>query len=210
MAAAMAPSSLIAARSSAIQLNAPSTSTKLISRSWTGLHMEAGSSLSVTISSPHATRIRSGSVQVRAGVTATAPSKIGDMVVYSKYAGTEVQFDDAEHVLLKEDDLIGFLSTDDIKDLKPLNERVLIKIAEAEDKTSGGIILTENAKEKPVTGTAVAVGSGAFGEDGVKKPLDIAPGNSVMYSKYAGNEFKSKDGSEYVVIRASDILAVLP
>ncbi|EFJ24506.1 hypothetical protein SELMODRAFT_100980, partial [Selaginella moellendorffii] len=135
---------------------------------------------------------------------------IGDMVVYSKYAGTEVQFDDAEHVLLKEDDLIGFLSTDDIKDLKPLNERVLIKIAEAEDKTSGGIILTENAKEKPVTGTAVAVGSGAFGEDGVKKPLDIAPGNSVMYSKYAGNEFKSKDGSEYVVIRASDILAVLP
>ncbi|KAB8101607.1 hypothetical protein EE612_032471, partial [Oryza sativa] len=78
---------------------------------------------------------------------------IGAEVVYSKYAGTEVQFNDTKHLILKEDDIIGVLETDDVKDMKPLNDRVLIKVAEAEDKTAGGLILTETTKEKPSIGT---------------------------------------------------------
>ncbi|KAG0513289.1 hypothetical protein BDA96_10G088800 [Sorghum bicolor] len=79
--------------------------------------------------------------------------KTGAQVVYSKYAGTEVEFNDSKHLILKEDDVIGILETDDAKDMKPLNDRVLIKVAEAEEKTPGGLILTETAKEKPSIGT---------------------------------------------------------
>ncbi|KAH8505505.1 hypothetical protein H0E87_012656 [Populus deltoides] len=79
--------------------------------------------------------------------------KTGARVVYSKYAGTEVEFDGSSHLILKEDDIIGILETDDIRDLKPLNDRVFIKIAEAEEKTAGGLLLTEATKEKPSIGT---------------------------------------------------------
>ncbi|KAK9705636.1 hypothetical protein RND81_07G072400 [Saponaria officinalis] len=133
----------------------------------------------------------------------------GTQVVYSKYAGTELEFNGSNHLLLKEDDIVGILETDDVKDLKPLNERVLIKVAEAEQKTAGGLLLTEASKEKPSVGTVVAVGPGPLDEEGNRKPLSVTPGNTVMYSKYAGNEFKGKDGSEYIALRASDVMAVL-
>ncbi|KAH7420768.1 hypothetical protein KP509_13G021600 [Ceratopteris richardii] len=133
----------------------------------------------------------------------------GKNIVYSKYAGTEIDFNGVSHLLLKEDDIVGILETDDIKDLQPLNDRVLIKVAEAEGKTAGGVLLTDSAKEKPVIGTVSAVGPGTLGEDGTRKALDIAVGNTVMYSKYAGSEFKSADGTQYIVVKASDVLAVL-
>nr|AVN99031.1 chloroplast 20 kDa chaperonin [Hymenophyllum caudiculatum] len=133
----------------------------------------------------------------------------GKNIVYSKYAGTEVEFNGINHVLLKEDDIVGFLETEDIKDLQPLNDRVLIEVAEAEDKSVGGVLLTESAKEKPVVGTVRAVGPGALGEDGVRKPLELVTGSTVMYSKYAGSDFKSKDSIQYVVLKAPDVLAVL-
>ncbi|OAY76430.1 20 kDa chaperonin, chloroplastic [Ananas comosus] len=135
--------------------------------------------------------------------------KTGSQVVYSKYAGTELEFDETNHLLLKEDDIVGVLDTDDIKDLKPLGERVLIKVAEAEEKTAGGLLLTEAAKEKPSIGTVVAVGPGPLDEEGNRKPMDISPGSTVMYSKYAGSEFKSTDGSDYIALRVSDVMAVL-
>ncbi|CAO2841664.1 unnamed protein product [Amaranthus hypochondriacus] len=135
--------------------------------------------------------------------------KTGSQVVYSKYAGTELEFNGSNHLLLKEDDIVGILETDDIKDLKPMNERVLIKVAEAEDKTAGGLLLTEAAKEKPSVGTVIAVGPGPLDEEGNRKPLSLSTGSTVMYSKYAGNEFKGKDGSDYIVLRASDVMAVL-
>ncbi|EFJ28704.1 hypothetical protein SELMODRAFT_147159 [Selaginella moellendorffii] len=134
---------------------------------------------------------------------------VGNTIVYSKYAGTEIQFNGADHILLKEDDVIGLLSTEDIKDLKPVNDRVLIKVAEAEDKTAGGVLLTDSVKEKPVIGEVVAVGPGSYGEDGTRKPLEVSIGDNVLYSKYAGNEFKNKDNSQYVVMRVSDLLAIL-
>ncbi|CAM6101583.1 unnamed protein product [Calypogeia fissa] len=133
----------------------------------------------------------------------------GDQIVYSKFAGTEVEFNGGDFLLLKEDDIVGLLSGDDINDLKPLNDRVLIKVKEAESKSSGGVLLTDSAKEKPVIGEIIAVGPGTYGEDGNKKPLELGPGNTVLYSKYAGNEFKGKAGSQFVVLRAADVLAVL-
>ncbi|KAK6944711.1 GroES chaperonin family [Dillenia turbinata] len=136
-------------------------------------------------------------------------SKAGAQVVYSKYAGTELEFNGSNHLILKEDDIVGILETEDIKDLKPLNDRVLIKVTEAEEKTAGGLYLTEATKEKPSIGTVIAVGPGPFDEEGNRKPLSVAPGNTVLYSKYAGNDFKGADGSDYIALRASDVMAVL-
>ncbi|KAL0333669.1 UNVERIFIED_CONTAM: chaperonin, chloroplastic [Sesamum angustifolium] len=135
--------------------------------------------------------------------------KTGTQVVYSKYAGTEVEFSGSNHLILKEDDIVGILDTDDVKDMKPLNDRVLIKVAEAEEKTAGGLYLTDASKEKPSIGTVVAVGPGPLDEEGNRKPLSVAPGNTVLYSKYAGNDFKGADGSEYIALRASDVMAIL-
>ncbi|XP_010273877.1 PREDICTED: 20 kDa chaperonin, chloroplastic-like [Nelumbo nucifera] len=135
--------------------------------------------------------------------------KTGTQIVYSKYAGTELEFNGSNHLLLKEDDIVGILETDDIKDLKPLNDRVLIKVAEAEEKTSGGLLLTEATKEKPSIGTVIAVGPGPLDEQGNRKPLTVSPGNTILYSKYAGNDFKGGDGSDYIALRATDVMAVL-
>ncbi|XP_060188527.1 20 kDa chaperonin, chloroplastic-like [Lycium barbarum] len=135
--------------------------------------------------------------------------KTGAQIIYSKYAGTEVEFDGSKHLILKEDDIVGVLETDDVKDLQPLNDRVLIKVDVAEEKTAGGLLLTEAAKEKPSIGTIIAVGPGSIDEEGTRKPLPVSQGNTVLYSKYAGNEFKGADGSDYIVLRASDVMAVL-
>lgn len=135
--------------------------------------------------------------------------KTGAQVVYSKYAGTEVEFNGSKHLILKDDDIIGILETDEVKDLKPLNDRVLIKVAEAEEKTAGGLLLAEATKEKPSIGTVIAVGLGSLDEEGNRKSLSITPGNTVLYSKYAGNDFRGKDGSNYIALRASDVLAIL-
>ncbi|XP_043721596.1 20 kDa chaperonin, chloroplastic-like [Telopea speciosissima] len=135
--------------------------------------------------------------------------KTGAQIVYSKYAGTELEFNGSNHMLLKEDDIVGILETEDIKDMKPLNDRVLIKVAEAEEKTAGGLLLTEAAKEKPSIGKVVAVGPGPLDEEGNPKPLTVSSGNTVLYSKYAGNDFKSADGCDYIALRATDVMAVL-
>lgn len=133
----------------------------------------------------------------------------GSQVVYSKYAGTEVDFNGSSHLILKEDDIIGILETDDVKDLKPLSDRVLIKVAEAEEMTAGGLLLTEAAKEKPSIGTIVAAGPGQLDKEGDRAPLSVSTGSIVMYSKYAGTDFKGADGSDYIVLRVSDVMAVL-
>ncbi|KMZ69941.1 20 kDa chaperonin [Zostera marina] len=133
----------------------------------------------------------------------------GAQVVYSKYAGTEMDFNGSSHLILKEDDIVGVLETDDIKDLKLLNDRVLIKVAEAEGKTAGGLLLTEATKEKPSIGSVIAVGPGLLDEEGIRKPLSVTPASNVLFSKYAGTEFKGVDGSDYIVMRAPDVIAVL-
>eukprot|EP00963_Diacronema_lutheri_P008954 scaffold776_cov347-Pavlova_lutheri.AAC.152 len=145
-----------------------------------------------------------GSVVAVAAEDATV--KIGDQVVYSKYAGTEIELGGEDHVLLKEEDVVGIKGGSSYKDLKPLGDRVLIKVSKAEEATSGGVLLTDSAREKPLTGEVIAVGPGKKGEENTPT---ITPGSTVMYQKYAGTEFKDKDGSEYIVVQGSDVMATL-
>ena len=91
--------------------------------------------------------------------------------------------------------------------LKPLGDRLIVKAIEEEETTASGIVLPETAKEKPQKGTVVAVGEGAWDDDGEKRiPLDVAEGDEVLYSKYGGTEIKV-DGDDLLVLRESDVLA---
>lgn len=92
--------------------------------------------------------------------------------------------------------------------LKPLGDRVLIKIATQEEKTAGGIFLPDTAKEKPQVGEVVAVGPGKRNDDGNLVALEVAVGNKVLYSKYAGTEVKLSS-DEYVLLAERDILAIV-
>ncbi len=90
--------------------------------------------------------------------------------------------------------------------LKPLGDRLIIKPVEEEETTASGLVLPETAKEKPQKGTVVAVGDGAIAEDGTRRPLDVAEGDEVLYSKYGGTDI-TVEGDELLVLRESDILA---
>lgn len=91
--------------------------------------------------------------------------------------------------------------------LQPLGDKVVIKVNEEEKTTATGIILPDTAKEKSVMGKVIAVGSGEI-VDGKKVPLDVAEGDMVIYSKYAGSEIKV-EGEEFLVLRQHDILAIV-
>jgi chaperonin GroES len=93
----------------------------------------------------------------------------------------------------------------DIK-LKPLDERVVVEPVEAEEKTAGGIVLPDTAKEKPQRGTVLAVGPGKLLDDGKRGELSVAVGDEVIYGKYAGSDVEI-DGREVKILRESDILA---
>jgi chaperonin GroES len=91
--------------------------------------------------------------------------------------------------------------------LKPLEDRIVVKANEEEQTTSSGIVIPDTAKEKPQEGTVVAVGPGRF-EEGARVPLDVAVGDTVIYSKYGGTEVKV-EGEEYLILSARDVLAVV-
>jgi chaperonin GroES len=91
--------------------------------------------------------------------------------------------------------------------LKPLNDRVLVKRLETEEKTAGGIIIPDTAQEKPQKGKVVATGPGRLDEDGKEVKMSVKKGDVVLFSKYAGNEIKI-DGEEHLIMREDDILAV--
>jgi chaperonin GroES len=91
--------------------------------------------------------------------------------------------------------------------LKPLGDRLIVRAIEEEEKTPSGLLLPDTAKEKPQKGEVIAVGEGRFDEDGEKRiPLDVAQGDTVLYSKYGGTEIKV-DGEDLLVLRESDVLA---
>lgn len=91
--------------------------------------------------------------------------------------------------------------------IKPLGDRIVIKVLEKEEKTKGGIVLPDSAKEKPQKGEVLAVGSGEI-VDGKKLPLEVKVGDNIIFSKYAGTEIKLDD-VEYLILRQSDVLAIL-
>jgi chaperonin GroES len=92
--------------------------------------------------------------------------------------------------------------------VKPLGDRVVVKPMSSEEKTKGGIILPDTAKEKPVIGEIVAVGAGKRTDDGKLIPMDVKVGDKVLYGKYSGTEV-SIDNTEYLIMRENDIFGIL-
>ena len=93
--------------------------------------------------------------------------------------------------------------------IRPLEDKILVQANEAETTTASGLVIPDTAKEKPQEGTVVAVGPGRWDEDGEKRiPLDVAEGDTVIYSKYGGTEIKY-GGEEYLILSARDVLAVV-
>ena len=92
--------------------------------------------------------------------------------------------------------------------VRPLHDRVLVKRFNEEEKSKGGIIIPDTAKEKPIQGEIIAVGQGRVTEDGKIRPLDVKKGDRVLFGKYSGTEIKI-DGEEFLMMREEDILGVL-
>ena len=97
-----------------------------------------------------------------------------------------------------------------MKELQPVNQNVLLDLTESktEQKTAGGIIIPDTAKEKPAEGKIVAAGNGRLGDDGKRIPLEVKKGDRVLFSKYGGTEVKV-EGEEYLIMREDDILGII-
>lgn len=153
--------------------------------------------------------------------------KKGDTVLYSKFGlgCTDVTLEGKPHILLRESDVIGTMprsgaTASDVPKLKPLGDRVLLKVQPAADVTAGGVVLPDSAKEKPIVGVVVAVGPGKRAGDrggpkgadknaadpNERKPLKVSEGDHVLYFKWAGDQMETPEGEQYVVLHESDIL----
>jgi chaperonin GroES len=97
---------------------------------------------------------------------------------------------------------------EDSMNFRPLHDRVLLRRVEQEEKTAGGIIIPDSAKEKPMEGEVIAVGPGARGEDGTLHPLDVKAGDRVLFGKWSGTEVKI-DGEELIIMKESDIMGIV-
>ena len=92
--------------------------------------------------------------------------------------------------------------------LKPLEDRIVVKAADAEEPTASGLVIPDTAKEKPQQGEVIAVGPGRFGDDNERVPMDIKVGDKVVYSKYGGTEI-TIEGEDLLILQARDVLAVI-
>jgi chaperonin GroES len=92
--------------------------------------------------------------------------------------------------------------------IRPLQDRLIVKRVKEEDKTKGGIIIPDTAKEKPLEGKVVAVGNGKVLEDGKVRPLEIKVGATILFTKYAGTEIKI-EGEDHLIIREEDVLGII-
>jgi len=92
--------------------------------------------------------------------------------------------------------------------IRPLSDRVVVKRVKEEEKTTGGIFIPDTAKEKPIQGKVVAVGNGKILENGTARPIDVAPGDTILFGKYSGTEVKI-DGEEHLILREEDIVGII-
>jgi chaperonin GroES len=92
--------------------------------------------------------------------------------------------------------------------IRPLHDRLIVKRLEEEEKTKGGIIIPDTAKEKPIEGKVIAVGEGRIKKDGKKIPMEVKKGDRILFAKYAGPEVKI-DGVEHLMMREDDVLAII-
>lgn len=132
----------------------------------------------------------------------------GDMVMYGKYGGTDLTYDENKHTIVTQDDVLCKFKDGDLKvsSCEPIFDRVLVKIGGASEQTSGGILLSSSAQEKQNSGTVVNIGPGRFMENGEMEPLSIAVGDEVYYGSYAGTNI-TLEGEEYIILRVADIFA---
>ena len=93
--------------------------------------------------------------------------------------------------------------------IKPLGDRIIVRPLEAQEKTKGGIVLPDNAKEKPQEGEVVAVGKGKVCESGQVQAMELKAGNRILYGKYSGTEITTKEGEELLIMREDDVFAVV-
>ena len=92
--------------------------------------------------------------------------------------------------------------------IRPLHDRLIVKRLEEEEKTKGGIIIPDTAKEKPIEGKVIAVGEGKLNKDGKKTPLGVKKGDRILFARYAGTEVKI-DGEEHLMMREDEVLAII-
>ena len=92
--------------------------------------------------------------------------------------------------------------------VRPLHDRLIVKRLEEEEKTKGGIIIPDTAKEKPIEGKVIAAGTGRINKDGKKMPMEVKTGDRILFAKYGGTEVKM-DGEEYLMMKEEDVLAVI-
>mmetsp|Transcript_25286 Transcript_25286/g.54952 ORF Transcript_25286/g.54952 Transcript_25286/m.54952 type:complete len:242 (+) Transcript_25286:107-832(+) len=141
--------------------------------------------------------------------------KKGDTVLYSKFGFmyTDLNLAGQEYILIREEDVIGIMpktnaQADDIPKMRPMADRVLVKVEDTADVTVGGVILPETAKERPLMGTVVSLGPGKWDKEnpGQRKNMIVKAGDKILYFKYAGENMETPDGAKYVVLREDDIL----
>lgn len=144
----------------------------------------------------------------------------GDTVLYSKfgfmYTDLKMAAGGDEYILIREDDVIGTLPrsgavADDIPELRPLGDRVLVAVQETADVTIGGVLLPDSAKERPLSGTVVRVGPGRWDQSlndgkGGRAPPGVKEGDRVLYFKYAGDAMETPSGEQFIVLRGDDLL----
>lgn len=139
--------------------------------------------------------------------------KVGDTILYSKFGlgATDVKVGGKEHILIREVDVIGTMpatgaTAADIPSLRPIGDRVLLKVTPAASVTAGGVVLPDSAKERPVAGVVVRTGDGKFDDDNKRVPPKVKEGDRVLYFKWAGDAMETPSGDYYVVLHESDIL----
>jgi chaperonin GroES len=139
---------------------------------------------------------------------------VGETILYNKFGlgATDITLQGELHIIIAEDDVIGVMprsgaTADDIPELRPIGDRVLLKVNEESDVTSGGVILSAGSKEKPVSGTVMRVGGGKWDEEkGARKSVNVKEGEQVVYFKYAGDTMETSSGEKFIVLHESDIL----
>lgn len=146
--------------------------------------------------------------------------KTGDTVLYSKfgfmYTDLKMASGGEEYILIREDDVIGTLPrssavADDIPEMQPLGDRVLVAVQDTADVTIGGVLLPDSAKERPLSGTVVRVGPGKWDQSlnegkGGRVPIGVKAGDRVLYFKYAGDAMETPSGEQFIVLRGDDLL----
>jgi len=144
------------------------------------------------------------------GVLMPTVTKAGDHVMYGKYMGTNIKYNDEDHVLVREDEVLLRYTSDIVKKdtVEPIGDKVLVEITKEEKVSSTGIVLSANAQSKSrvCEGSVLMCGPGRMSSEGKHIQMQVAPGDTIKFREYGGEEVNI-EGTEYVVVRANDILA---